>query len=292
MKWIRLTEPRMRGPEVTRLQEILLALGYDLGSDGSDGIYGPVTAEAVRMLQRKHGLISDGAVGNLETWPFLKETWQVQVKKNPSTIPAIHFVDRRGQHAPPNLYSKDKSPRPWSGEAFNVIRGVTLHQTGCIIGSHPKLYDVGNFHIAVLQDGTIIISNPFEWHIQHAHELSDSTIGIEFQGNFIGVDGQPDTVWNEGSDLNQMTEAQLKASELLFGWLRLQFDINGGDWEVVHAHRQASEDRKADPGSEVWQKIGMNWIKWLGATDGGPDFSVGNGSPIPKTWNPDYTTDY
>ena len=89
-----------------------------------------------------------------------------------------------------------------------------------------------------------------------------------------------------------MTEAQLKASELLFGWLRLQFDINGGDWEVVHAHRQASEDRKADPGSEVWQKIGMNWIKWLGATDGGPDFSVGNGSPIPKTWNPDYTTDY
>ena len=228
MKWLRLTEPRMRGPEVTRLQEILMALGYDIGSTGCDGIFGPDTSNAVKMLQRRHGLISDGAVGNLETWPFLQDLWRVQVRKNPVSATKITLVDRRGLHEPPRLYRKDLSPRPWSGEGQTVIRGVTLHQTGCILSEYPRMYDLGNFHIVILQNGTIILVNPFEWFIWHANDLSFATIGIEFHGNMPGIHDRPETVWNEGAEPNDLTDAQIRAADLLFGWLQHQFQINGG----------------------------------------------------------------
>jgi peptidoglycan hydrolase-like protein with peptidoglycan-binding domain len=292
MKWLKLTEPRMNGPEVTRLQEMLMALGYDIGAGGPEGIYDQDTANAVKRFQKKHGLIADGSVGNLETWPFFLEVWKVHSRKHPANEPSVTFVDRRGQHDPPGLYQADKSPRVWTGEGDNVIRGVTLHQTGALISDDPHAFDMGNFHIVVLRTGMVVLTNPLEWNIRHAHGLSDSTIGIEFHGNKLGVHGDPSTVWNEGSEPTDMTPAQLKATEFLFSWLKNEFERNGGKWEFVHAHRQASKDRRADPGSEIWEAIGLRWIKELGATDGGPDFKIGDGMEIPKQWNPGYSTDY
>lgn len=292
MNWLKLTSPRMRGPEVTRLQEILMALGYDLGPYGPDGIFGPDTQNAVKKFQRRYGLISDGTVGNLETWPLFLEVLEVEVNKNAITEPNIVIVDRRGQHEAPDHYRKDLSPRSWSGEGENVVRGVTLHQTGCVISSNPRTFDIGNFHIVVLRDGTIVLANHLDWYIQHAHDLSATTIGIEFEGNMTGIHGKPDTVWCAGALTNELTYAQVKAADFLFGWLTYQFNYHGGKWQYVYAHRQASQYRRADPGSEIWQKIGLKWIKWLNGSDGGPDFKIGDGAPIPKQWNPEYTAEY
>lgn len=293
MQWLKLRkDDYMTGPEVTRLQEILQYLGYDLGPGGMDGVFGPVTSECVKQFQRKFGLISDGCVGNLETWPILMQVLEAQVRKNPSTEPEIKIVDRREQHAPPGLYREDLSPLKWSGDGDDVIRGVTLHQSGSLISEVGRVFDIGNFHISVLTNGRIQLTNPLNWYIGVSGELSGSTIGIEFEGNFPGVSGKAETVWNEGSALNHLTDAQIKASEYLFAWLNFQFKVNGGKWEYVYAHRQSSAERRADPGSEIWQKIGMKWIKWLGGSDGGPEFKVGDGYPIPKDWNPDYPSEY
>ena len=292
MKWLKLTDPPMQGPEVTRLQELLQALGYDIGTDGPSGIFNKQTSDAVRSFQRKYGLIADGTVGNLETWPLFREAWEVKCGKNPDDEPEVRIVDRRGQHEPPGLYRPELSPRPWFGDHENVLRGVTLHQTGCIISEHTSAFDVGNFHIVVMRSGTIIIVNPMDWYIDHANELSKNTIAVEFEGNFPGVYGRPETVWNEGSEPQNLTDAQIKSSEFLFSWLKHRFDINGGKWEYVYAHRQANSFRPADPGSEIWRKIGLQWLKWLNGSDGGPGFKIGDGSPIPQEWNPDYSDKY
>jgi peptidoglycan hydrolase-like protein with peptidoglycan-binding domain len=50
-----------RGADVTRLQELLLALGYDPGP--VDGIFGPQTGAAVMAFQQDLGLTVDGLVG-------------------------------------------------------------------------------------------------------------------------------------------------------------------------------------------------------------------------------------
>jgi hypothetical protein len=58
---LKVTTPYMRGPDVEEVQERLNGLGY--GPLATDGIYGPMTAHAVRRFQADNGLTVDGIVG-------------------------------------------------------------------------------------------------------------------------------------------------------------------------------------------------------------------------------------
>ena len=51
------------GPDVTRLQNLLLERGYSVGPDGADGDFGRNTEAAVRAFQRDNGLAADGVAG-------------------------------------------------------------------------------------------------------------------------------------------------------------------------------------------------------------------------------------
>ena len=58
------------GSSVVTLQKRLIALGYDVGSDGADGDYGDNTVKAVTNFQKDHGLEVDGVAGP-NTWTEL-----------------------------------------------------------------------------------------------------------------------------------------------------------------------------------------------------------------------------
>lgn len=62
--------PGDRGPAVEDIQRRLLALGYDLGRTGVDGVFLGETAHAVREFQLRHDLAEDGLVGD-RTWSAL-----------------------------------------------------------------------------------------------------------------------------------------------------------------------------------------------------------------------------
>lgn len=288
------TAPGARGGGVRALQRALLTLGYDLGRWGADGVYGPATSDAVRAFQRAAGLSIDSIAGPKTIAALQRELEHHEQSPAPPrpphpTLPES-FVDRRGRHRPPPLYSASRSPRSWSGNDSHVIRGVTLHQTGIFVAEVPERWDTLNAHIAVLRDGRVILANALSDFIWHAQGLSGSTIGIEFNGNFPGVVGRSYTVWRHGGGPHALTVAQLEAANRLFTWLHATFVASGGRWTRVHAHRQSSASRRSDPGSEIWQKVGLQWLERLGdgATDGGADFCTGSGRPIPEAWNPAY----
>jgi N-acetylmuramoyl-L-alanine amidase len=46
----------MRGPIVKELQKMLINLGYDLGSQKDDGIFGDTTKNAVETFQKDSGI--------------------------------------------------------------------------------------------------------------------------------------------------------------------------------------------------------------------------------------------
>lgn len=73
----------MRDPEVKHIQEQLIELGFNVGSDGADGDYGPNSADAVRAFQVANGLEVDGVVGP-ETKAKLDELTQKDI---PSPLP-------------------------------------------------------------------------------------------------------------------------------------------------------------------------------------------------------------
>lgn len=56
------------------VQSMLIALGYDLGSSGADGDFGPKTRAAVTAFQNAEGLTPSGAVGP-ETRAALQAAW-------------------------------------------------------------------------------------------------------------------------------------------------------------------------------------------------------------------------
>ena len=62
--------PSDRGPAVEDIQRRLLALGYDLGPTGVDGVFLGATTQAVSTFQRTHRLAEDGFVAD-ETWSAL-----------------------------------------------------------------------------------------------------------------------------------------------------------------------------------------------------------------------------
>ncbi len=80
-----LREPRIRGEAVREVQQRLRRLGYRAGA--VDGIYGPLTAGAVRAFQQRSGLTIDGVVGP-QTWAALRSPTPCPASGSPDLCPS------------------------------------------------------------------------------------------------------------------------------------------------------------------------------------------------------------
>lgn len=80
MSWRTTIRKGSRGADVIYCQDILMAMGYDIGSSGADGIFGEKTRKAVMEFQAASGLGVDGIVGPM--------TWEKLEAATGSTAPA------------------------------------------------------------------------------------------------------------------------------------------------------------------------------------------------------------
>lgn len=278
------------GEAVTQLQKDLLELGEHLPRWGADGDLGDETLDAVTSLLVKHGRKqqSDPATDIVDDQELrfigaLRELLRGSSKIAPPEV----LIDRRAQTGS----NKDMGPRIWS-----EVKGWCLHQTACHLGASkdPARCDGIGAHFVVYQDGRVFWLHDLDRKIIHGNGFNNQTIGIEIDGLFAGVEGDPTTVWDDPSTPSHeqamtLTPAQTAAVKQLIRWTHAEIRRHDCQPTVIVAHRQASGDRRNDPGSKVWQDIAMPMLAELHLSDGGPGFAIQDaqgGRPIPQAWDP------
>lgn len=198
------------------------------------------------------------------------------------------MLDRTNEHG---AFSSYKDPRPWT-----QITGITLHQTACWLGTRPARWDTLRAHIGIPSDGQIILEHPLTRVVWHAHGypgygLSWLTAGIEIDGNFRGIEGKDSTAWSKGGGPHTPTSEQIASAKEAVRWIIEEVAKNGGKVEFIAAHRQSYKDREADPGSMIWQEVGLWAMVELGLT-ANPMMAWGNGFAIPVEWDPRSVRNY
>jgi hypothetical protein len=271
------------GPDVTRLQEMVMALGYPLPRWGADGHLGNETLDAVTRLLAAHAqgwvdddrdLVSDAEMATLEA---LYAATQATV-----VLPGLAFFDRRDTAARQGCCG---GRRAWA-----QITGITLHQTACDFGREkPERWDTLHAHVGSSREGNVFWVYDFDTVVWHGNELNGATVGLEMEGNYAGIAGDRSTAWQPGrGPLMVPTPELVTASQGAIRWICQVVAQHGGKVEHLYAHRQTAASRRADPGADLWQAVALPMLAELALSDGGPAFKIDNGRTIPEAWNPAY----
>jgi N-acetyl-anhydromuramyl-L-alanine amidase AmpD len=271
------------GSDVTLLQQKLNLLGSKLTVDGD---FGAKTHDAVIGFQHAKGLVTDGIVGP-NTWAALDAAIAALDPANPppvSPIPGVEFYDRR-------KYAKQahgsEGQWPVTDRPIASVTGVCLHQTACMLGERPERYDSVGAHFAVTRGGKVIWMHDLDRKVAHGNGWNNGTVGIEIDGLYAGVEGDPSTVWDDPSTPSHeqgmaLMAVTVSASLALVRWIKQQL---GPQMNVIVAHRQSSSSRRNDPGSAIWQSIALRLHTELNCSDGGIGFKLDGGYAIPESWD-------
>lgn len=278
------------GPNVVTLQTCLIELGYPLPRYGADGDLGDESLDAAAQVLTDHGRRVDPSHDVLDDdeLSFIFALRDLLAAQPPpeSELPSL-VVDRRAFTG----LDKDRGPREWT-----KITGWCLHQTACHLGASSDIARCDNVgaHFVVYQDGRVFWLHDLNRIIIHGNGWNNQCIGIEIDGLFAGIEGDPQTVWNDPdtSWVDQampLTPAQAQSVKQLMRWGTAEVAKHGGLIHKCVAHRQSSGSRRNDPGSKVWQEIALPMSAELGFDDGGPGFTLDDGYPIPVEWDPKRT---
>jgi antitoxin (DNA-binding transcriptional repressor) of toxin-antitoxin stability system len=190
----------------------------------------------------------------------------------PTNVTAFH--DLRKSASLTHVFGR----REWSD-----VRGITIHQTACVIG--------------VTRGGQIMWLHSFDKLVVHGNGFNTQCIGVELDGLYEGVAGDPSTLWDDPSTPHREqgqtpTPELIEAARAAVRWAVAVVAANGGTVSKLVAHRQSSANRRNDPGSALWQAVALPMMEELGLSDGGPGFRIGGGREIPREWDPSRTGKY
>lgn len=204
----------------------------------------------------------------------------------PVAVTAFH--DLRKSAAAIHVYGK----RPWS-----KVTGICLHQTACVLGERPARWRTVGCHVGVTRGGQVMWLHDFTKLVVHGNGWNAQTVGIEMDGLYEGVAGDPKTLWDDPTtpfrEQGQTPTPELvEAARATVRWICAVVEANGGRVRALVAHRQSSDSRRNDPGSALWQAVALPLMADLGLSDGGPGFKIGTGRPIPHEWDQSRTERY
>lgn len=223
-----------KGVVVRQIQRALKKAGFGVADDG---IWGPVTTEAVRSFQASHGLVPDGLAG-----PKTLAMMGVAVVVNAAAAKAEQIQHR-------NIVLKKSKRR---------IDYIVVHCTATregqpmtvdqIRAEHKKQgwSDIGYHYVIDLQ-GNVYLGRDVDIAGAHVSGYNANSIGIAYVG---GLENNPKKTYSELKAKDTRTDAQ-KASllSLLMDLRRLYPDAK------IRGHRDFSPDKNHNGTIEPWERI-------------------------------------
>lgn len=189
-----------------------------------------------------------------------------------------------------------------------TVKGICLHQTAVQFGARPSHYkqakemlkgtnptrgDIERLAIALrvvedvpshalaMQSGDVVLRSPLEAFLYHANALNPISLGLEIEGLYDGVEVEgahpPPTPVTIAAARRAVRELHTRGLEA------------GMPIEYIWAHRQSSGTRVGDPGSVLWEEVGIWASDELGLKmeplRTWESKRSGWGNPIPELWS-------
>lgn len=274
-------------PNITVVQQQLIALGYGLPRFGADGVLGDETLYAYGVFLVSQGLRAPADESPTSITPAGTAALDMAFAALAQGGAIANIIDERANH-PHSGRSVSMPYRPWS-----QITAVVLHQTAAKIGEKPASWHSVPIHFGITRAGKVIQLYDLTEVCNHANGLNRRSVGIEIDGWYAGIEGQPKTLWQPKNlptprQPMDLPDVQATAVRATVQWILNTVAVNGGTVTHIHPHRQSSKDRQSDPGSLIWQTVGLWAQSTFGLSDGGREFTVGDGLVIPEAWDSRY----
>lgn len=216
-------------------------------------------------------------------------TVRVAAHESPSLSPP-NLHDVREEALVLGVKREDVRKKRGRRRKWPKITGICLHQTAVVIGERPGRWASLGAHLGITRSGKIIWVHDFNQIVYHGNRWNAGTVGIEIDGGYEGVDGDPKTFWGGGplKSPTKLTDETVAASCAAIRWVCEFIGRHGGAVSKIVAHRQSSMSRRNDPGEAIWRRVALPMVKELGFDrekyDGGPGFEIG-GRPVPGAWD-------
>lgn len=295
-----------KGEMVQSFQSKIMSLGFGLPRFGADGSFGQECLVATQAFQdsfiedtKGESAFQDQGVGPKTFQAVMDKPLSFAVKKE-DTEPAASV----GPLIQNMIVTKDDHPlkKGRGTRSLKNIRGVTLHQTACVLGENPRRWHNVGCHVGITRNGKIIFNNDLEKIVWHGNGFNKYTVGIEIDGHFAGLEEQkedgswvPDmnSYWRPAGSTRKpisITDAQVQACKEVVRWVKKIVEDAGGECKYLLAHRQSSPSRTSDPGQKTWRLVALPLLEELNMSDGGDDYYILSkgrcGKPIPEAWDP------
>lgn len=299
---------KTRGYTPSQIKGIQGAVGTPVS-----GEWNPATIDAVAGWQTAHGLKADGKVGP-KTYAALDGAQAMPLPTIPAPLPAesVFFVDgvkvfdlRATQPNPPPPVRGVQKLKVRNNKVVlldvSKVTGITVHQTASNFSA--TRFDAAKYpdpwralaerakgvacHVMAFEEGFLAWPNPLDWYVYHGNGLSSFELGIEIEGDFPGLERLRKPEHDFVTD--KIVQAACAGIKLLVDRGR----ATGMPIEFIHAHRQSSPTRRADPGETIWQEVVLNYAvpvlglkmeperAWVSTSKKAP----GPGRPVPREWD-------
>lgn len=175
------------------------------------------------------------------------------------------------------------------------IDTIVLHQTACVFGKrqdqptrHHRALGVA-CHALAFNDGVVVLPNPLRWYVQHGNGFNACSLGLEVEGIFPGIAGDPKTLPKGAGAETPLTDVLLLTARLAVRVLIDEARREGITIRRIVAHRQSSATRRADPGSALWKAVVLEHAVPVLGLRTEPDLVLvakngRPGRPIPAAW--------